>query len=64
MEIIASLIKEFPFGSFIIILAALWAFERMVTSFINRNKPIVQCDCNCCEEEEEDCCEEDEEDED
>lgn len=59
MQLIASLIREFPFGSFIIILAALWACERMVTAFINRNKPPApQCDCECCE------LDEDEEDED
>lgn len=59
MEIIAGLIREFPFGSFIIILAVLWACERVVTSFINRNKPAApQCECDCCEDAEE----EDEED--
>lgn len=59
MQLIASLIREFPFGSFIIILATLWAGERMVTAFINRNKPPPpECDCECCE------LDEDEEDED
>ena len=47
-----SLMRENPLGTFIIILAVLWAFERMVTTFLNRNKPVVQCDCDCCEHDE------------
>lgn len=44
--------------TFIIILSILWACERMVTSFLNRNKPVVkcdcvECDCECCVEPEE-----------
>lgn len=55
MEIIASLIREFPFGSFIIILAVLWACERVVTSIINRNKPTApNCNCDCCEGDDDD----------
>ena len=54
MEIVAGLIREFPFGSFIIILAVLWAGERVVTALINRNKPPApECDCDCCDEDEE-----------
>lgn len=56
-----TLMRENPLGTFIIILAILWAFERMVTAFINRNKPV--CDCDCCEEIEEEGGEIDEEDE-
>jgi len=33
-------------GFFLITLAILWAFERMVVAFINRNKPV--CNCECC----------------
>ncbi len=55
MHEIAGLIREFPFGSFIVILSALWACERVASSFINRNKPTApQCDCDCCLEEDED----------
>jgi hypothetical protein len=49
------LITNNPFGSFIIILAALWACERVVKAFINRNKPPApECNCECCDEDEED----------
>lgn len=41
-------------GVFIVTLAALWAVERVVTSFINRNKPPApKCECECCGEDEE-----------
>lgn len=62
MDSVVGLIKEFPFGAFIIILAVLWACERVVTSFINRNKPEApQCDCECCcDDDEDDECEEEE----
>jgi len=49
-----ALMRENPLGSFIIILCVLWAFERVVVAFINRNKPVVDCDCDCCTDEEED----------
>lgn len=51
MILLASLIREFPVGAFLIIMSIVWAFERMAVSFINRNKPVVQCDC--CEEADE-----------
>ncbi len=55
MQIIASLIREFPIGSLIVILSALWAGERVVTSFINRNKPPApKCECECCDDGDED----------
>jgi hypothetical protein len=44
-------------GSFIVILAFIWACERVITGFINRNKPATDCerDCECdCDEEPED----------
>lgn len=46
------LMRENPFGTFIIILAVLWAFERMVVALINRNKPA--CECTCCDEDADD----------
>ncbi len=52
MSELVGLVREFPFGSFIIILSVLWACERVVSAFINRNKP--SCDCDCCNEDEDD----------
>jgi hypothetical protein len=54
-----TLMRENPLGTFIIILAVLWAFERMVVAFLHRNRPVVNCECDCChtdtdEEEDED----------
>lgn len=46
--------------SLIVVLGTVWAVERMVTAFINRNKPSVQCGCENCTDDEE---EEDEEEE-
>lgn len=31
----------------IIVLGTVWAVERMVVAFINRNK--MECPCNCCD---------------
>jgi len=54
MSEIVGLIREFPFGAFIIILSFLWACERTITSFIGRNRPIMNCDCDCCHVDEDD----------
>jgi len=59
MSEVVGLIREFPFGSLIIILSLIWAVERAVSSFANRNKPDCECECCVCEvddekEEEED----------
>ena len=49
MSEIANLIRQFPEGSFLLLLALIWACERMVVSAVNRNRPLVQkCDCECC----------------
>lgn len=61
MHEIAGLIREFPFGSFIVILSVLWACERVASAFINRNKP--ECDCECCSTDSDDDDEEEEEEE-
>lgn len=56
MEIIASLIREFPIGSFFLLLAVLTTIERVARHFFNRNRPV--CECRCCDTEEcedEDC---------
>lgn len=58
METIVVLIRENPFGSFIVIMALLSGVFSLARSFINRNKPV--CNCDCCEVEGDD----DEEDED
>lgn len=49
METIASLIREFPFGSFLIIAGTLIGISGIVHAIINRNKPT--CECECCEVE-------------
>ena len=30
----------------ILVLATVWAVERMFTALVNRNKPTVQCPCH------------------
>lgn len=42
---------NYPLYTIIIVLCALWVVERMVRSFFDRNKPVVNCDCDCCEDE-------------
>lgn len=54
METIASLIREFPEGSFFIILAIIGAIGAVARAFVNRNKPTVNCGCDCCDDDEED----------
>lgn len=56
---LCSLITNNPFGSFIVILMLIWAVENVVKAFVNRNKPV--CDCDCCVEQNQD--DEEEEDE-
>ena len=45
--------RENPLGTFIIILCLIWAVERMVVAFINRNKPPT-CRCDNCDDDDED----------
>ncbi len=45
METIASLIREFPFGSFLIITGIIAGCVTVAKTFINRNKPTCECDC-------------------
>lgn len=49
---ICLLITNNGLGSFLILLALIWASERVITAFINRNKPV--CDCECCQDNHED----------
>jgi hypothetical protein len=58
MSEIANLIRQFPEGSFFIILALITGVVTIVRTVVNRHKPLVHCDHDCCDEEE------DEEDED
>ena len=56
MSDLVRLIEWGGIGSFIVILAFIWAGERVLTAFINRNKPATDCarDCECdCDEESE-----------
>lgn len=58
------LIDRNAFGFFIITLALIMVFYKIVTAFIERNKPA--CECDCCQDpvdEDEDEEDEDEEDE-
>ncbi len=55
METVASLIREFPFGSFLIISAIIAGGVKVAHAFINRNKPEApKCECECCEDDEDD----------
>ncbi len=54
MDTIASLIREFPFGSFLIIAGTLIGISGIAHAFINRNKPTCECDCCVTDDEDED----------
>lgn len=60
METIASLIREFPFGSFLIIAGTLIGISGIAHAIINRNKPTCECDCCVVEEDDDECEDEDE----
>lgn len=59
---IASLIRQFPEGSFFIILALITGAVTIVRTVVNRHRPMVHCDHDCCDEEEDEEEEEEEED--
>lgn len=44
------------FGVFVAFLFSMWMICKLVETWIDRNRPTVQCDCEC------DCCELDDED--
>ncbi len=51
MSEIANLISQFPMGSFFIILAIITGVVTIVKTVVNRHKPVVHCDHDCCDEE-------------
>lgn len=61
MSEIAGLVREFPMGTFFILMALIAAVVSVVKAVANRHRPIVHCDHDCCDEPSED---EEEEDED
>ena len=42
------------FGGFIIVMALIYGFIVLAKAYIERNKPVLECECECCEPEEED----------
>lgn len=62
MSELASLIREFPVGAFFIILALFGAVVSVVKTIVNRHRPLVHCDHDCCDEQHDE--DDDEEDED
>jgi hypothetical protein len=50
MSELASLIKEFPMGTFFIIMALIAAVVTVIKTVVNRHKPLVHCDHDCCDE--------------
>ena len=55
MAEIAGLIRQFPEGSFFLLIALIWGMERVGVAIAHRNRPLVQrCDCeNCCTDDDE-----------
>jgi hypothetical protein len=52
-ELIA-LVHEYPWGTLAIVLGTVYAIERTITAVAHSRRPIVQkveCDCECCHEE-------------
>lgn len=58
MHELAELIRSFPEGSFFLLIALIWGMERVGVAIASRNRPIMNCNCECCGDDEE---EEDEE---
>lgn len=58
MSEIISLIREYPYGSLFLMLCTLWAIERIIVTALNKNKTIIQHNCDCADH----CNEEDDED--
>jgi hypothetical protein len=54
METIASLIRQYPEGSFFIILALIGGAVSIARAIAGRNRPIVNCQCECCTADDDD----------
>lgn len=59
MSELTSLVREF--GTFFIILALIAAVVSCVKAIVNRHRPIIHCDHDCCDDPHEDDAGEDEE---
>lgn len=64
MTEIASLIREFPFGSFLIISGIITGAVTVATAYVTRHRPIMECSCLCCRDDKLDDEDDDYEDED
>lgn len=53
MHELVQLARENALGTFVLLIATVWAIERAVTAWANSKRPIVKCECDgsCCEEE-------------
>lgn len=60
MSELAGLIRQFPEGSFFLLIALIWGIERVGVAFAQRNRPIMNCNCECCEHDDDDDNEEEE----
>jgi hypothetical protein len=41
-------VTDHGLGLFVLVMAIVWACERVIVSFVHRNRPVVQCNCTCC----------------
>lgn len=53
MSELAGLIRQFPEGSFFLLIALIWGIERVGVAFASRNRPIVKCDRDHYDDEDE-----------
>lgn len=53
MHDLIELVKEFPFGSLLVILTSIWAAEESIKAIATRNTPRACCDedCSCNDKE-------------
>lgn len=55
MDTVVTLVREFPFGTFLLISALIAGGVKVAVSFVNRNKPeAAKCDCECCMDDDDD----------
>jgi hypothetical protein len=53
MHDLCQLVRDFPEGSFFILIAFIWGAEESIKAFAQRNRPIMNCNCECCTDDEE-----------